>query len=174
MVDRESAKKNHEKAVTRQLLEFVNARVSFERFGDPVNREPDVIYTCGGKTLGIEVSTAYYRNRDAQDEWEIATGERPLAAEEIRPSSAGVIGNPDQLICDRVRAEIEDKCSKAYSGADETWLCINLNAALSDAQSVATCAKEPRVPPKHGFARIYLTYTAPEHEGGKYTAIRIY
>ena len=120
MVDRESAKKNHEKAVTRQLLELVNARVSFQRFGDPVNREPDVIYTCGGKTLGIEVSTAYYRNRDAQDEWEIATGERPLAAGEIRPSSGGIIRNPD-----------------------------------------------------HGFARIYLTYTAPEHEGGSYTAIRI-
>ncbi|MGC1105492.1 MAG: hypothetical protein WA876_03065 [Candidatus Acidiferrales bacterium] len=26
----------------------------------------------------------------------------------------------------------------------------------------------------HGFARIYLTYTTPEHKGGKYIAIRIY
>lgn len=173
MASRESVKKDHEKAVGDQLLEFLNARFSFERFGDPNNREPDVIYTHGGGTLGIEVSTAYYRNRDAQDEWEIATGERPLAAGEIRPSSGGIIGNPDQLICDRVQAELEDKCGKAYEGTNETWLCINLDAPLSDACSVATCVKELQVPPKHGFARIYLTYTAPEHEGGKYTAIPI-
>lgn len=173
MVDRESAKKNQEKAVTRQLLELVNARVSFQRFGDPVNREPDVIYTCGGKTLGIEVSTAYYRNRDAQDEWEIATGERPLAAREIRPSSGGIIGNPDQLICDRVQDELEDKCGKTYTGTDDTWLCVNLDAPLSDACSVAACAKKLHLPERHGFARIYLTYAAPEHEGGSYTAIRI-
>ena len=172
MRKRESIKREHERAVASQLLEALQANTSFERFGDPTKREPDVIYTYNGSTLGIEVSTAYYGERDAQDEWEIATGERPLAPEEIRPS--GVIGNPDQTIQDRVQTELDDKCAKVYAGSNEAWLCINLNAALSDAQSVAACAKELQVPQRHRFARIYLSYTAPEHEGGKYTAIRIY
>lgn len=173
MHKREAIKKGHEKAVTDQLFGTLETNASFERFGDPDKAEPDVIYVHDGKTIGVEVSTAYYGDRDAQDEWEIATGDRPLAAGEIRPSSAGVIANPDQLICDRVQAELEDKCSKAYKGTDVTWLCINLDAPLSDADSIAACVRELQVPPKHGFARIYLTYTAPEHEEGSYTAIRI-
>lgn len=173
MRKREQIKQGHERAVVDELLKVEKINAAFVRIGDANKREPDCIYTIEGRTVAIEVATAYYEDTDAQDEWEIAAGERPLAAGEIRPSSAGVIGNPDQLICDRVRAELRDKCAKPYEGTDETWLCINLDAALSDAQSVAACAKELQVPPKHGFARIYLTYTAAEHEGSEYTAIRI-
>lgn len=173
MNDRDAVKLAHERAVADQLMEVEKINATFERAGDANKKEPDVIYKIGEQTVGIEVSTAYYDEADAQNEWEIATGERPLATGELRRSSAGIIGNPDQLICDRVQAELGDKCVKAYAGTDETWLCINLNAALSDSESVAVCVKELQVPPKHGFARIYLTYTAPEHEGGGYVAIRI-
>lgn len=46
-------------------------------------------------------------------------------------------------------------------------------AALNDAESVAQCLEELEIPATHNFARIYLTYTTPEHEGGKYIAKRI-
>jgi hypothetical protein len=173
MSNREAAKKGHEKAVADQLLEAEKLDATFERVGDPDKKEPDAIYRTRGQTVGIEVATAYYDEADAQDEWEIATGELPLAPGEIRPSSTGIMGNPDQMICETVQEELEDKCGKSYAGVDETWLCINMIAALSDTESVAECLKELEIPEAHNFARIYLTYTAPEHEGGKYIAKRI-
>ncbi len=173
MSKREAVKKGHEKAVADQLLEVLQIEVAFRRFGDPGKKEPDVIYANRDRLLGVEVATAYYDDSDAQDEWEIASNERPLSPGEIRPGPAGVMESPDQMICDRVQEELEDKCGKVYAGIDEIWLCINLDAPFSDAQSVAQCVKELHVPPKHGFARIYLTYTAPEHEGGRYTAVSL-
>lgn len=174
MNKREALKKRHEKAVADQLLEAEKIDATFDRVGDANKKEPDVIYTIGELAVGIEMATAYYEDGDAQDEWEIATGENPLAIGEIRPSSAGIMGNPDQMICETVQEELEDKCDKTYVGAAEIWLCINMLAALSDAASVAECLKNLKVPEKHAFARIYLTYTAPEHEGGKYVAKRIF
>lgn len=174
MSNREAAKKGHEKAVADQLLEAEKLDATFERVGDADKKEPDAVYQTGGQTVGIEVATAYYDEADAQDEWEIATGEHPLSPGEIRPSSTGIMGNPDEMICETVQEELEDKCGKTYEGAAEIWLCINMLAPLSDAASVAECLKNLTVPEKHGFSRIYLTYTAPEHEGGRYVAKRIF
>jgi hypothetical protein len=151
----------------------VKLDATFEKAGDPKSQEPDVVYVIGGKNIGIEVATAYYDEADARDEWEIATGERPLVPGEIRPSSLDILGSPDRMICEAVQEELEDKCSKTYAGVDETWLYINMVSALNDAESVAECVKGLEVPVAQNFARIYLTYTAPEHEGGKYIAVRI-
>jgi hypothetical protein len=174
MSKREAAKKGHEKAVADQLLAAEKLDATFGRVGDADKKEPDAVYQTGGQTVGIEVATAYYDEADAQDEWKIATGEHPLAHGEIRLSSTGIMGNPDQMICETIQEELENKCGKTYEGAAEIWLCINMLAPLSDAASVAECLKNLKVPEKHGFARIYLTYTAPEHERGRYVANRIF
>jgi hypothetical protein len=63
--------------------------------------------------------------------------------------------------------------TKSYAGVDEVWLCINQDALISDAASVAECGKNLTIPARHGFERIYLTYRAPLHEGGKYLAEQI-
>ena len=173
MRKRDVIKQGHEKAVADQLFGALKAEATFERMGDPNKGEPDVIYKVGDKTVGIEVATAYYENSDAQDEWEIATGEDPLAPGEIRERSAGTLGNPDQIICERIQAELEDKAGKAYAGIGETWLCIEQDAALSDAESTEECVKTLRVPAAHKFARIYLTYDAPLHDGGGYKVVQI-
>lgn len=173
MSKREAVKKGHEKAVADQLLETLKVESEFVRLGDPGKREPDVIYKVEGKSVGVEVATAYYEDVNAKDAAEIAAGEKPLYVNEIRARSRGVLGDPDRMICERIQAEIDDKCGKVYAGTDETWLCISQDALLSDAASVSECVKKLKLPPKHGFARIYLTCTAPEHEGGKYTAIKL-
>jgi len=76
------------------------------------------------------------------------------------------------MICARIQGELDDKCGKRYAGADETWLCINQYAPLSDAKSVEECVKTLKVAAKHQFVRIYLTYTAPTHEGADTTQCR--
>lgn len=174
MRKRDEIKQGHEKAVADQLLEALKIIATFERNGDPDKNEPDAIYKIDGRTVGIEVATAYYEDSDAKDATQIAAGERPLEPGEIRPRSGGVLGGPDQMICERVQGELEDKCGKQYAGTDETWLCINQDAALSDAKSTEEGVKGLKVPAGHKFAKVYLTYTAPLNEGGGYTWVQIY
>jgi hypothetical protein len=172
---RDSIKAGHERAVADQLFATLEVEATFVWYGDPSKREPDINYRKPSEqTIGIEVVTAYYEDSDAQDAAEIAAGENPLGPDEIRERSSGLLVEPDQKICERIQKELEKKCRKSYAGVDEKWLCVNQDALLSDARSVAECAKSLRVPAQHEFARIYITYTAPVHEGGKYTAVRIY
>lgn len=175
MRTRDSVKSGHERAVANQLLATLEVEATFVRHGDPSKREPDIIYrNRSEQTIGIEVVTAYYEDSDGQDAAEIAAGETPLGSGEIRERSRGLLVEPDQLICEQIQKELEKKCRKSYAGADEIWLCINQDALLSDAASVAECVASVKIPAEHGFARIYLTYTAPVHEGGKYTAVELH
>jgi hypothetical protein len=98
----------------------------------------------------------------------------------VRPSPAAGLealdGNswPDELICDRVQAELIDKCGKRYVGADHIWLCLHEHAALSDHASVAECVRRVRVPRAHGFEAIYLTYTGSIDERDDVKVFRLF
>ena len=174
MRTRDTIKQGHEKAVADQLLNALQIRASCATPGDPNKREPDVMYKWDRETLGIEIATAYYTDGDAEQEWTAVAHERPLPAQGFEMREEGVIGNPDQTICERIQKEIDGKCGKIYAGADELWLCIEQQAALSDAESVERCIDTLKIPPGHQFTRIYVSYLAPVHEGSKYSARKIF
>ncbi len=173
MQKRKILKKKHEKAVCDNLLRALNINALFQRYGND-KTEPDIIYNLEGRKLGIEVATAYYANSDAKQEWTLVAKERKFPKEGYEKRKEGVIENPDRLICQKIQKEIDDKCSKAYSGADEIWLCIEERAPLSDEKSVKECLNILRVPQKHQFNAIYFLHFSPLHEGGNYKVFKIY
>ena len=87
---------------------------------------------------------------------------------EIRPGAA--IGSPDDSMCDAIKECLEEKCKKAYSGADETWLCINADATITESAVIEKCVKSLKVP-KHGFTRLFVTQRKSANEGGGSTVI---
>lgn len=165
-------KRQHEKAVADELLRSLGVEPPFERLGNDKD-EPDVLYKQGARTLGIEVADAYYDNSDARQNWEHARGNRQMPPEGYEFRDGGILVNPDVLICKKIQSELDDKCMKQYQGADEVWLCINQQAELSDANSVKKCVQTLKIPSGHHFARIYLFYLSPLHDGGRYTAVRL-
>ena len=164
-------KRKHEIAVANALLEVVQKKAAFVRLGNDKD-EPDVIYKRDHHTLGIEIATAYYDNSDAKQEWTLARGERTMPPEGYEARTGGTINNPDALICSKVQNELQDKCAKQYAGVDETWLCIEVRAPLSDAHSIRECVGVLNIP-QHAFGRVYLLYMAPMHEGGAYKAVQL-
>jgi hypothetical protein len=70
---------DHEKFTAEKIVSLSGEPANFNRFGDPNQREPDVIFsTSSSDTLGIEVTTAYYQgDEDDQNSTLAKTGSRP-------------------------------------------------------------------------------------------------
>lgn len=171
-MDKRHLKRDHERFICDRLLEILQLDFKFVRMGNDRD-EPDVIYCIGNRHIGIELGTAYYDNSDAKQEWTLARGERQPTTGGIEERDAGIIISPDNLICRQIQQELNDKCEKRYVGTDESWLCIEQRAPLSDAQSTAECIEQLRIPPS-GFAKTFIFYLAPDHDGGGYRAVCIY
>ena len=171
-MDKRALKREHEQFIGDTLVETLGLKPADHKLGND-HGEPDIIYKIDNRGIGIEIATAYYEDGDAREEWTLARGERGFAVGGIEPRVAGPIGNPDEVICDRIQRELDDKCAKRYTGADEIWLCIEQRAALSDAHSVEACIERLRIP-ESGFQKIYLFYQAPLNDGGGYRAVKLY
>jgi hypothetical protein len=122
-VKQKEVKEGHEKAIGDQLLRALKLNGKFLRHGED-DCEPDLLYSLDGKTVGIEIATAFYHNEQAQIESQ-------LALDKLKSgrfgTPLGVPNDQDKVILSRAQWELNDKCSKSYSG-DEVWLCIDLQA----------------------------------------------
>jgi hypothetical protein len=164
-------KRQHEIAVCNRLLKNVALRATFLREGNDRD-EPDVIYSCHDELLGIEVATAYYDDSQAEREWSLARGKIRAPRGTVIPIWSGE--SPDEKIFTRIQQELEEKCSRKYTGVDRVWLCVAQQAALSgDRHIIAACLKRLVIPTEHGFDKIYFHYQAPSHEGGEWHSIEL-
>ena len=166
------SKRDHEKYIATNLIKSLNLAYDFERMGNDKN-EPDVIFKDKDKSIGIEICLAYYDNSDARQEWTLARGERQFPSVGYEQRFGGVIVEPDNLICSKIQAELNDKCSKSYSGVNESWLCIEARAPLLDKESLDKCIAKLEISKDSSFKHIWLCYRAPLHEGGGYKAVEI-
>jgi hypothetical protein len=124
-----------------------------------------VIYSVAGQTVGIEIATAYYHDGDAKAEWQLARGISKFDSLGIA-KVGGLLIEPDKLISAQVQREIDDKCSKSYSGVDVVWLCIYQHAALADVPETEDLVPRLKIPSKNPFEKIYLGFYPPLGDGG--------
>jgi len=168
MRQREKNKAEHEQAVARELLDKLGAKPTNERAGNPDKNEPDRIFAIDNTVVGIEVTTAYYDEQEARAAAEIA--EKPLAVEE--PRFGDVMGGPDNSICESIQERLDEKCMKTYAGADEIWLCINVDGGLTETRFLEECIEHLEVP-ANPFGRIYVSYRKTENEGGQLGVLEV-
>lgn len=170
-MDNRVLQSNHERATGEALLKALGISAQFNKHGDPDQREPDLVYLVDGKSLGIEVTSAYYDQGHARNEWELA---RKRLKPDLRGSTKLWSGDePDKLIAASVQERIVEKASKTYAGVDSTWLCIYSEAPLSDLADMRVLVRGLHVPQQHCFGRLFLAFPAPFHDGFGFRAIDI-
>jgi hypothetical protein len=155
-------KKQHEVTIADEFLRTLGFTAEFVRHGKD-GAEPDVIYRVARQTLGIEIATAYYNEDQAKAEWQLARGIKKLVSGIMK---MGVVWNPDKLIGAAVQREIDDKCSKHYSGVDVLWLCIYQHAGLAEVWEMEDLIPRLKIPSTYSFQKIYLGFYAPTKDGG--------
>jgi hypothetical protein len=147
-------KEGHEKAIGDQLLRALKLEGKFLRH-DEDDGEPGLIYSLDGKTVGIEIATAFYHNKQAEIESHLALGKLKSGR---FGTPLGVPNDQDKVVLSRAQWELNDKFSKSYSG-DEVWLCIDLQAPHLEISEAEQLADAITLPPRHKFARIYFGFS---------------
>jgi hypothetical protein len=150
-------KRQHEKGVCDRLLAVLGQSLTFVREGDDKG-EPDMLYEESTGSIGIEVAGAYYERSDAKDGWAAARGKEEFSPEEYKFRSGGTLANPDAKICAAIQSQVEAKCIKRYGGTAQVWLCIDVDAPLSDDASLRDCLSHLRIPTGHIYSHIYLIH----------------
>ena len=135
----------------------------FLRHGED-DSETDLLYSLEGKTLGIEIATAFYHNQQAEIESQLALGKFKST---LFGAPRAVTNDQDRVIVSIARWELDDKCAQRYAG-HEVWLCIEPRLKLAEALQLADAIS---IPVRHNFARIYFGFHAlPDGKG--FTVLR--
>jgi hypothetical protein len=111
-VKQKEVKEGHEKAIGNQLLRAVKLDGKFLRHGED-DDEPDLLYSLGGKTVGIEIATAFYHNRQAEIESQLALGKLNSGR---FGTPLGVPGDQDKVILSGAQWGLDEKLSERVCG----------------------------------------------------------
>jgi aspartyl-tRNA(Asn)/glutamyl-tRNA(Gln) amidotransferase subunit B len=137
----EKLKARHEKAIGDSFFERYNVTRStaykFLRAGRPP--EPDLVYSDKGTEVGLEVTSTYLNEEEAQFAWNEARGK--VGAGGVW--SSGVINGPNEKYADMLAGAIYKKLSKSYS-FQPTWLAVDFNYPLGDTDDVRELVSQIR------------------------------
>jgi len=146
-----TAKRANEKNVAEKLVKLLFPNFVFDRFGNDKG-EPDVIFKDRMRTLGVEVTTAYY--------------------EDIDIGNISSVAEMDDKMCAVINRMVMKKATRKYSGFDKIVLCIEVKDPAGDEFSMVNCLLNSSIPVQHPFAEIYvLSYTV---DGGEYEVFKIF
>jgi hypothetical protein len=174
---------DHEKFTAEKIVTLCDEGVRFERFGDPGQREPDVLFS-GRPTLGIEITTAYYEgdaddpHLHAREDWRFARNpqfdtdgiHRIIDPRTGRPK---VWDQPVERLTSSCQRALKEKCIKYYLGVDRVWLGIYADAPVTESFEIDQAVEKLSIPETHPFERIFILHVTVERRGG-YRALQIF
>jgi hypothetical protein len=138
-----------ERWVGDQVIERYNTDhgTSFQFYGR-AGEAPDLEYRDGSRSLKVEVSTAYYDDKeDAKFKW-LTARKRPDAPSKWSGK------NFEQYLVEDINARLVDKCAKSYGPNCVLVVCVL--PSLTFAEEMELPLKDVRVPDTNPFDAIYL------------------
>ena len=157
----ESLKQKVERAIGDEFVSWLNrancSQYQFEHAGaDP----PDLIYRDGNKTLPIEITTAYYDQKDASMLWGLARKDRTGPVKRSKP-----LDEPDQRLIASISKRIEEKCLGTHEAG--TVLVIDIYPAITRKDEFETLRHKIAIPGAIPFVAIYVTGWFPSGGAGR-------
>jgi hypothetical protein len=174
---------DHEKFTAEKIVSLCGEGALFERFGNPNQREPDIIFS-GERVLGIEVTIAYNQGEDddpnfhAREEWKFARNptfdERGMhRLIDAKTGQPRIWDRMDERITISSQRALNEKCSKQYEGVDRLWLAIYALAPVTESYEFDLVIEKLTIPNINPFERIFILHVTAERGGG-YRALQFF
>jgi hypothetical protein len=174
---------DHEKFTAEKIVSLCGESAVFDRLGDPKRREPDIIFATSFDSLGIEVTTAYYRGDEddpdlhAREDWKFA--KNPTFDEcgihriiDPKTGKPKIWDRMDERLTASCQIMLTEKCSNQYAGVNHLWLAIYADAPVTESYEFDQIIKNLAIPSVNPFERIFILHTV--ERGGGYRALQFF
>jgi len=153
---------SHERATGDRFIQTYNnergCNLIFKE--QPSPPKPDLVYydEKTNKTIGLEITDAYYDEDDAKGTWDIVRGVKPF-------SISRILYNPDEQLANAIGCRILEKSRKKYKYCDSIILLVVTRPALTEDEKDFRDNVLPhiRLPNHIPFSAIYLDVAFSRH-----------
>ncbi len=144
-------KSRHERAVLEQFVRFLATTMGRRWTIESQGESPD--FACrdaSDRTFGVEVTTTYYDEAEAQARWTNAKG-----------GTSGWAGQIDPV--PQIQERIDRKCSADYGSS--AVLLVHFPSALTEAHEIDALIRQLKIPSDTRFSEIWLGVDLPGSGG---------
>jgi hypothetical protein len=164
---------DHERFAAEKIISLCGEIASFERFGNPNEKEPDIVFLAAGASLGMEVTLAYYKGDDddptfhAHKAWEFASNptfdERGIHRDiDPKTGKPKIWDRMDERLRASIQESIDKKCKKTYARVARLWLGIYAYAPLTESYEYDVIAPKLEIPSTNPFELIFVLHFSPD------------